>query len=79
MSWPVATPSRRARRRRRPGQAYYKAKISIDRVELHDTPAGFHIVPGMPITADILVGKRTILTYIFSRALPIAYDGMREP
>lgn len=62
-----------------PGQAYYKAKISIDRVELHDTPAGFHIVPGMPITADILVGKRTILTYIFSRALPIAYDGMREP
>ena len=62
-----------------PGQAYYKVKISIDRVDLHDTPRGFHIVPGMPITADILVGKRTVLTYIFSRALPVAMDGMREP
>ena len=62
-----------------PGQAYYKAKISITKVDLHDTPTGFHLVPGMPITADIMVGKRTILTYIFSRALPVAMDGMREP
>ncbi len=62
-----------------PGQAYYKAKISIDKVELHDTPRGFHIVPGMPITADIMVGKRTVLSYIFSRALPVVMDGMREP
>ena len=62
-----------------PGQAYYKVKISIDQVNLHDTPRGFHIIPGMPITADILVGKRTVLTYIFSRALPVAMDGMREP
>ena len=62
-----------------PGQAYYKAKISIDKVDLHDTPTGFHLVPGMPITADIMVGKRTVLTYIFSRALPVAMDGMREP
>ena len=62
-----------------PGQAYYKVKISIDEVNLHDTPRGFHVMPGMPITADILVGKRTVLTYIFSRALPVAMDGMREP
>jgi hemolysin D len=62
-----------------PGQAYYRVKISIDKVNLHDTPRGFHVAPGMPITADIMVGKRTVLTYIFSRALPVAMDGMREP
>ena len=62
-----------------PGQAYYKARISIDQVKLHDTPPGFVINPGMPVTADVMVGKRTVLSYIFSRALPVAMDGMREP
>ena len=62
-----------------PGSAYYRVKISIDQVNLHDTPPGFHVAPGMPVTADVLVGKRTVLSYIFSRALPVAMDGMREP
>ncbi len=62
-----------------PGQAYYRVKISIDQINLHDTPPGFHVAPGMPITADVMVGKRTVLSYIFSRALPVAMDGMREP
>ena len=61
------------------GMSYYRVKVSIDSVGLHDTPRGFVIAPGMPITADIMVGKRTVLTYIFSRALPVAMDGMREP
>ena len=62
-----------------PGQAYYRVKISIDRVKLHDTPTGFRVAPGMPVTADVMVGKRTVLSYLFSRALPVAMDGMREP
>ena len=61
------------------GQSYYRVKISIDEVKLHDTPAGFKVSPGMPITADVMVGKRTVLSYIFSHALPVAMDGMREP
>jgi hypothetical protein len=31
------------------------------------------------VTADIKVGKRTMLSYMFSRVLPTFYDGMREP
>ena len=62
-----------------PGQAYFRIKISIDKVNLHDTPRDFHVTPGMPITADVMVGKRTVLSYIFSRALPVVMDGMREP
>ncbi len=61
------------------GQSFYRIKISIDAVDLHDTPPGFRVSQGMPITADVMVGKRTVLSYIFSRALPVAYDGMREP
>ena len=30
-------------------EPFYRARITIDRVALHDTPAGFRIMPGMPI------------------------------
>jgi HlyD family secretion protein len=60
-------------------EPFYRARIAIDRVGLHDVPAGFRIVPGMPVTADIKVGKRTVLKYLLSRVMPIAQEGMREP
>jgi hemolysin D len=58
---------------------YYRARVAIDRVALHDTPEGFRIMPGMPVTADIKVGKRTVLTYLLGRVLPVATEAMREP
>ena len=61
------------------GQAFYRGRVTIDDNKLHDTPAGFRIVPGMPVMADVKVGKRTVLSYLFSRVLPVAMDGMREP
>lgn len=62
-----------------PGRAFFRARVTIDEVKLHDTPPGFFVQPGMPITADVKVGKRTVLSYLFSRVLPVAMDGMREP
>lgn len=58
---------------------YYRARISIDHVGLHDVPAGFRVAPGMPVTADIKVGKRTVLAYLLGRVMPLAQEGMREP
>lgn len=59
--------------------AYFITRISLDDIKLHDTPVGFHITPGMPVTSDIKTGKRTVLTYMLSRVLPVAQEGMREP
>jgi HlyD family secretion protein len=61
------------------GDAFYRTRISLDDIKLHDTPAGFHIVPGMPVTSDIKVGKRTMLGYLLGRVLPVAHEAMREP
>jgi hemolysin D len=61
------------------GDSYYRLNATIDHVDLHDTPPGFHVAAGMPVSADIMVGKRTVLSYIMSRTLPIFMDGMREP
>jgi HlyD family secretion protein len=33
----------------------------------------------MPVTADIKVGKRTVLSYLMAKVLPVASEGMREP
>ena len=42
-------------------------------------PPGFRVTPGMPVTTDIKVGRRTILSYFLGRVLPIAREGLREP
>ena len=60
-------------------EPFFRARISIEQVALHNVPAGFRLAPGMPVTADIKVGKRTMLGYMLSRVLPLASEGMREP
>lgn len=60
-------------------EPFYRARISLDRVALHDVPGGLHVIPGMPVTADIKVGKRTILSYLLGRIVPVAQEAMREP
>src|SRR6476620_6592381 len=44
-------------------EPFYRSRISIDKMGLHDVPTGFQLVPGMPVTADIKVGRRTVLKY----------------
>jgi hemolysin D len=58
---------------------YYRSRITLDRIDLHDTPENFHLSPGMPITADIRVGKQTVLRYMLGKMIPLAREGMREP
>ena len=58
---------------------YYRSRISLDEIDLHGTPAGFHLLPGMPVTADIRVGKQTVLRYLLGKTVPLATEAMREP
>jgi hemolysin D len=58
---------------------WYRTRITLDQIGLHDTPHGFRLSPGMPVTADVLVGKRTVMAYFLGRAMPIVHEGMREP
>ncbi|MBV8614760.1 MAG: HlyD family type I secretion periplasmic adaptor subunit [Acetobacteraceae bacterium] len=58
---------------------YYRSSIALGTSKLHNLPAGFRMMPGMPVTADIEVGRRTILSYLLSRVVPALTEGMREP
>ena len=57
---------------------FYRSRIAIDGVGLRDMPANFHVAPGMPVTADIKVGRHTVPNYLPGRALAVASEGMRE-
>ena len=59
--------------------SFYRAKVSLDEMRLHNLPAGFRMTPGMPVTADIKVGQRTVLAYLMARVIPTLSEGMREP
>ena len=61
------------------GGLWFRSRISLDQINLHHTPADFHLIPGMPIQADIRVGQQTILRYMLGKAVPLATEGMREP
>jgi HlyD family type I secretion membrane fusion protein len=58
---------------------YFDARIKITALHLHDLPHNAHLVPGMPLEASIVVGRRTILWYLFSGALRSGSDAMHEP
>lgn len=62
-----------------PVDPYFKVKVKITEVKLRNVPADFRLVPGMTLTGDIMVGKRTILSYIVEGAMRTSSEAMREP
>lgn len=61
------------------GKVFYRLHMKIDRYTLHGVPSFFHPQPGMPVTADIKVGKRTVMQYLLNSFMPLMSSGMREP
>lgn len=64
---------------RAPVRPYYRALVTVDRAALHDVPNGFRLIPGMPVTADIKIGTRNVLTYVAHGLTRSFREGMREP
>lgn len=62
-----------------PIRPFYKATITIDRTALRNVPDSFRLNPGMPVTADVKVGTRSLLSYLVRGALRTADEAMREP
>ncbi|PWC78124.1 HlyD family type I secretion periplasmic adaptor subunit [Azospirillum sp. TSH64] len=61
------------------GKPFYRARIELTDIKLHNVPSDFRLVPGMPLTTDIVVGSRTILSYLVEKAIVSISEGMREP
>jgi HlyD family type I secretion membrane fusion protein len=62
-----------------PVSPYFKVRVTVAEVHLRNVPRDFRLIPGMTITGDIMVGRRTILSYLLEGALRTGSEAMREP
>ena len=62
-----------------PVAPYFKVRVAIKEVHLRNVPADFRLIPGMTLTGDVLVGRRTILSYLVEGGLRTGSEAMREP
>ena len=62
-----------------PTEPYYKVRIALTKVDLHNVPEGFRLIPGMTVSADVHIGTRSVLMYIVNGAIQGINEAMREP
>lgn len=62
-----------------PVPPYFKVHVKITEVKLHHVPKSFRLLPGHTLTGDVLVGRRTIMSYIVEGILRQTSTAMREP
>lgn len=58
---------------------FFRARLKIEKYTLHGIPNFFHPTPGLTVTADINVGKRTVAQYLMNGIVPQLANGMRDP
>ena len=62
-----------------PTSPYFKVRVKVTKLLFHDVPKDFRLVPGMTLTGDIMVGTRTIMSYLTEALLRQTSTAMREP
>jgi hemolysin D len=62
-----------------PVDPYFKVRVAIKDVHLRNVPKDFRLIPGMTLAGDIMVGRRTILSYLVEGSLRTGAEAMREP
>lgn len=61
------------------GVLFYRARIKLLTTTLDNVPSNFRLIPGMPLSADIKVGERRIITYFLRPILRGVDESLREP
>ncbi|WP_353862039.1 HlyD family type I secretion periplasmic adaptor subunit [Azospirillum formosense] len=60
-------------------QDVYRGRVALEKVELRDVPDNFRLIPGMTLTSEIRIGKRTVMSYFLYPIWRSLDEGMREP
>ena len=62
-----------------PTEPYFKVIVGFKEVNLRAVPSDFRLIPGMTLVGDIMVGRRTILSYLIEGVIKTGTEAMREP
>jgi hemolysin D len=59
--------------------AFFRARIELGPLTLQDVPPDFRLIPGMTTTAEIIIGKRRIISYLLDPVVRLFDESLREP
>ena len=60
-------------------EPYYKVMVKFTDTALRNVPAGFRLMPGMTLSGDIHVGRRSLFMYMMRGLVRGLDESMREP
>ena len=58
---------------------YYVGRISLASTKLKNVPEDTRLLPGMSLAAEIVVGQRTVISYLLYPMISIFDESIREP
>ncbi len=59
--------------------AYYGGRVAFKSTKLDQMPPGSTLLPGMTVSAEILVGKRSVMSYMLWPLTKATSESIREP
>jgi HlyD family secretion protein len=62
-----------------PTEPYYKVRCGIEETHFINVPPHFRLIPGMTLSADMKVGRRSVAMYLLGGVLRGVGESMREP
>ncbi len=62
-----------------PTTPYFKVHVAITDTHLRGVPKTFRLLPGDTLEGDVMVGERTIMSYLMEGILRTTSEAMREP
>jgi len=62
-----------------PRAPFFQVRVAVTDTHLRNVPRDFHLTPGMTLVADVVIGHRTILSYLVEGVLRTGKESMREP
>jgi hemolysin D len=73
----MTTPGMKTQARQSP--IHYRARIAITDTKFRNLPDDFAIRPGMRLTGDIKVGRRSVLDFVLNPITRVIDESLREP
>ncbi len=59
--------------------SYYTSRIRLKSTQLKKMPEGARLLPGMTVTAELVVGKRSVISYLLWPLLKASDEAITEP
>ena len=59
--------------------SFFRARIALGSMDLRNVPKDFRLIPGMTTSVEIVIGKRSIISYLLDPVVRLFDEGLREP